>query len=511
MELSEITRSSRLRMLELPIEIHLGIQNQLLNDPDTTMGQLRSLRLVCKMFDNIWLPFAMTNMALIPSNLAHPPYGALVQYLQFLVHGKGNTTNYTTLTIRNWHRFETELDRFSTDIRQLWGEGLMKTLIWILFLIFTHFIIALASLIFYLLLLLVQPHKIPYHISRVFNARRARNQVASLPGKLDVSSIRCCRLFIDSRERDWAMDHSAKVLLSLPQLTELELGISMYTDLEYVVRRLAPLNRLRKLTLLRATVTSFHIRSLSTLIAHNGNLTHLDYDLLPNVPQDLAELFSDVSTDRPLRLYHMSLNSACTNFEALAPHVQSLFSFEYHSGPRNPWCIPFVGAEVFPPTIKVESIDQNLITFIETHPGIASLSIATSRVPQDVVPESLGLFQVLRPHTETLRRLSLNTKLFALSIQNTENEMSFLQCSKNLRELVLEADASLLDYQNSNIGIHNEQRLFPVIALLSRSLTVVIRTQDKAIFHLCVEFCLGSENSLIRDLVRRIAYERRSS
>src|SRR3981081_3995059 len=64
------------------------------------------------------------------------------------------------------------------------------------------------------------------------------------------------RLLLSYNDSDWAIYRSTKILLSLPSLTELELGFADTTDLEYLIRCLAQLNGLHKLTLLPMSTTT---------------------------------------------------------------------------------------------------------------------------------------------------------------------------------------------------------------------------------------------------------------
>ncbi|KIL65334.1 hypothetical protein M378DRAFT_162281, partial [Amanita muscaria Koide BX008] len=264
---------------------------------------------------------------------------------------------------------------------------------------------------------------------------------------------------------------------------------------------LAHLTSLHKLTLLYARIPAQHIMNLSAIIARNRNLSHFVYDWHTDVPLNLFDLFHEVPTDRPLRLHHVSLHSGCVNFKALASHIQSLSSFEFHSNQGNPWCAGFLQAKVFPPTIKVEVLDQELVSFIGRHKGIVSLTIVSGTLH---APQDPSLCKALTRHAEALEYLCLHTEILATMFQAVEDEMYFLQCAKSLRKVILINDKNLSQYQNPINSIEDERRVFPVIAHLDRLLAVIIRTRDEEIYHLCVEFCNHSENQFIRDLAGRM-------
>ncbi|KAM6495329.1 hypothetical protein JOM56_009952 [Amanita muscaria] len=460
----------------------------------------RSLRLVCKMFDDIWASEVMVELMLFPSELAQEPHHSLVKCLQSLVHRKSNTTTYKTITIKNWHILDTRMDRFASALRLFWNQRpiimmiitalivvflivpVVFNQIWIYFFIYTMIFICLILVAFYtvLLVLLIHPKKIPHNTRTVLNVYRARYYSALLPQRVDFPNV---RLFFGYCQCDWVIYRSARILWSLQQLTELELAISDNTDMDYLAKR--------------------------TLIARNANSTHFNYDWRPTgVLRSLSDLFSNVPTDKPLKLHHVSLNDCCTNFEALVPHVLPLTSFTYHSSQGNTWCAAFLRAKVFPPMIKVESLDLRLVLYLRRYSGIISLSIAAATVPQGSSLQGSSLWRALMQHEGTLRQLCLNTKLLTFLLENVENEMNFLQCTSNLHELILMNDEKLSQYQDPSDSIRNERQLFHIIARLSHLLTVVIRAQEKGIFLLCLEFCRTSENPLIRSLVRRLVYER---
>ncbi|KAM6488947.1 hypothetical protein JOM56_015583 [Amanita muscaria] len=547
------------KFLDLPLELHFRVRSLLLTDPDTTLIQLRALRLVCKSFNSIYAPVISSHIVLFPPKLLDPPYLTLVQHLRSLVHERDpSLTYYSTLTIKHWHYADTPLDRRSSLIPQglqpsyrapiaalvhrLWNRrgptptafivlgaatGIIILVILFMYIIIGAIIFLSTVIVLILLIVIFLQRK---RIKTTLNILRVRFYVELLQRKLDLSNIRRVRLFIDSRSRNWSIHRSTSLLLSLPKLTELELCISHDTDLEYTTKCLAPLNRLHKLSLLSATgISPPHTCCLSPLIAQNENLTHFDYDWRPNVPYDLSLLFRDVAISKPLRLRHLSLNTACMNFEAVVPHIHSLTSFEFHYG-KNMWCDTFLRADVFPTTIKVERLDAELTLFIRRHPGIVSLTISMDNPQRQ--PIETPLFDALYHQVNSLRHLCLTTKYLTRVLCNVDVEMSFLRCTNGLRELVLLNDEmgshiplpilfwstnSTIDipffYNYSHqIRLHQyEHQIFPIAARLDRSMTVVIRAQDLKIFHSCFEFCQTSSNPLIRDLTRRLVYEKGSS
>ncbi|KAM6495341.1 hypothetical protein JOM56_009964 [Amanita muscaria] len=470
------TRHNPLWIVYLPLELHLRIRSLLLADPDTTLDQLRTLRLVCKSFDSIYAPVVFSHMVLFPSKL---PYPARVTYLRSLVHGFQNATSpqslrhfssfCTTLTIKDWRFAATPIDRRSSLIppyrdrrtilfgirRKFWNRGLTSTGFFaliilgaIIFLVISVVHLTAEAAIYFSVIIAVflilwaisyrksfNMERIRWRIKSVIYVPQARHYIALLPKRLELPNVRCVRLFVHARESDWSIYRSTRLLLSLPQLTELELTFSSDIDLTYLTKCLAHLNNLHKLSLprTRGRISLPHTASLATaLIAQNEHLTHFEYNWTIDVPFDLSLLFRDVPNFKPLRLLHLALNRTCTNFEVLIPHIQSLTSFQFYYG-KNTWCNAFLRANVFPTTIKVECVDVELILFIREHPGIVNLSISNTSTRVEEIP----LFNVLCRHVQSLHHLCLNTTLLADMISNVEFEMDFLRCTDNLRELIL--------------------------------------------------------------------------
>ncbi|KIL65360.1 hypothetical protein M378DRAFT_162307 [Amanita muscaria Koide BX008] len=512
-------------IMQLPTELHICIRDQLLIDPDSTVKGLRPLRLVCKTFNDIWSPVLMTNMVLFQTDATDH---ALAQLRQ-IVHGKSNAStlaSYTTLTIQNLCCVDTGPDRWCSAARRLREQGIIAVLQWMittLILTLIKFITLVIYFVVYLvfsaltlypfiegiIFLAVLPFKAISHIKRAIPRFKARYYMASLPRKLNTRNIRRVRLLLDYNDSDWVIYRSTRILLSLPHFTELELGLADTTDVEYLVRCLEPLKGLHKLTVLPKRISQWPpslLRCIAALISSNENLTHFDWR--PLIAPDFSALFCDVPTHKPLKLHHLSSSRGCANFDALIPHIRSLTSVEFGFKESNQWCISFSRAKIFPPIIKVELLDQELVTFISGHPGLVSLTIGSDSIMQGTGQRDSSLCKALTHHSETLKYLFFKSKTLAFILQNVENEANFQLSTGNLRELVLETEETFLQYQNATSRIYSERQILPVVAHLSHSPTVTIRTRDKAIFFLCVAFCRNSESPLIRDLAGRIVYER---
>ncbi|KAM6488963.1 hypothetical protein JOM56_015599 [Amanita muscaria] len=417
----------RSHLMQLPLELHICIRDQLLIDPDSTFEELRRLRLVCKTFNDIWSPIVMpTNMVLFQTNDTDH---ALAQLRQ-IVHGKSNASAlaaYTTLTIQNLCCVDTKPDRWYSNARRLREQGriiaalqriiTMQDIVFdICLLIFLIF--AIIPLILRILYLPLLPFKAISYIKRAIPKFRARYYMALLPRKLEMRNIRHVKLLLNN-DSDWVIYHSTRILLSLPHVTELELGLADTTDVEYLVRCLEPLKGLHKLTVL---------------------------------PNWLIRWSPSVLRHKPLKLHHLSSSRGCTNFDALMPHIRSLTSVEFRDTESNRWCISFSRAKLFPPIIKVKLLDQELVTFIRGHPGLVSLTIGAGSTIRGT---DSSLCKALRYHSETLQHLFFKSEVLAFVLQNVENEAEFLLSTGNLRELVLETEETLLQYQNATSRIYS--------------------------------------------------------
>lgn len=443
-------------LTELPTELLLRIGNYTRKDPNISIVELRKLRLVCKTFDAVWSHLVNLNLLLLPKGP-----DSLLQ-LRYLVEGTGKAHSdaYTTITIKNLRSLETA-GASSQD-------------------------------------------------KDVYTVGQAKKHVTSLPHKLDLPNVRCARLLYDHKESEWSISHSTKILLSLKNLTELELCIHDDTDVKHLFRCLEPLAGLQKLTLLPSKVTPSQARAVGNLIARNTTLTHFTCGWQPAHALQRVDPFVEVPSKKPLKLEHLSLSSHCTNLQTLLPHVQTLTSVDFHSMERNTWCTAFTRAQIFPPTIKVDCLDSELVTYVGVHTKIVHLTITANAVSIDSYTGTLqypSLFKTLVKHCGILKYLYLNTRILPVMLQTAPERLSFLRCVIDLEEIVIVNDKTLAEYPDPESIIRDEKRILPVISL-GRTLTLRIRSKDKSVYSQCVEFCRKeASNPLLQDLIGRIVHE----
>ena len=173
------------------------------------------------------------------------------------------------------------------------------------------------------------------------------------------------------------------------------------------------------------------INAAGKVIAANPNLTHLEMThSLGDVKNiDLAQMLAYVPADHPLKLEHIYLSHSFHNLAALAPHIRSLTSIDLADS--------FVLNEllrqgIFPPTIILKEIDQHAINYLDHHPRIVSL------MTWYPCHESFcsAILRILSRHSETISRLGIFFHILYRCIDQTQNELAFLRCTK-LKQLIL--------------------------------------------------------------------------
>lgn len=452
----------------LPMELHMNIRHKLITDLETTISQLRSLRLVCKLFDTVWSPIVLVNMTLFTGY--YPTHH--VNRLFDIVRGKDTTAAFTTtLTLRNWEFLELS-----------WSFWILRN---------------------------------PWHYLRLDTLRRfkeclrARRYASLLPDKLQLPHLRCVRLFFPRSESNWATYQLTRMLAAFPQLTELELTTAANVDMAHVAQCLKPLRGLRKLKLAILCVRRLkdfphavpEINYFGRFIADNHNLTHLTFRSSFTHKFNLSELFLDVPSNRPLILEHFSCNDNCRNFEALLPHIQSISSFEFQCDrpAGNTWCTTLSDAGIFPPTMTAHFLDPQLTMYLTKHPAIVGLSLFGEGATISTI-ESDELCSILVQHSATLQYLKITSANLALMLRTLQNELNFKQC-KNLREIAL--TRALWESDEP----YHEKQVLPVLAHLDCSLTVVLQYVRVATFDACVEFCRKSDDTFVCNLAGRLVLE----
>jgi hypothetical protein len=273
---------------------------------------------------------------------------------------------------------------------------------------------------------------------------------------------------VSLNDSKWIISREIKLLQQLPRLSELFLVMDLaLEELNHLVDCVSKLHNLQKLGFRfyhnpppkgwfyvpSNTNHNFsRLNAVGMIIAANPNLTHLEVTYLhPNQRLlvfeniDLAQMLAYVPADFPLKLEHICLSHSVRNLAALAPYIRTLASVDLgNSSMLN----ELLRQSIFPPTITLTKIDQDAIEYLNRHPRIISLTIVYSPCHESFRSTVL---RILYRHSKTLTHLGIFSLTLYQCIDQTENELAFLQCT-NLKQLVLYHYI----YSNRHIGIEKQ-------------------------------------------------------
>ena len=142
-------------------------------------------------------------------------------------------------------------------------------------------------------------------------------------------------------------------------------------------------------------------------------------------------MLHDIPDNRPLKLESITIDCLFAKEDALLPHIQSLSSLETRQNDvRNSTTLySMLGRTlVFPPTISVDSLNNDICMYLECHPGVSNLSIDN----KGYLGSSRQLSKVIMRHSGSLQKL--RTRSHMLLTLNAE--VALLKCMQ-LSELVL--------------------------------------------------------------------------
>jgi len=340
---------------------------------------------------------------------------------------------------------------------------------------------------------------------------------------------------VSLNDSKWIISREIKLLQQLPRLSELFLVMDLaLEELNHLVDCVSKLHNLQKLGFRfyhnpppkgwfyvpSNTNHNFsRLNAVGMIIAANPNLTHLEvtyssthFWIFQHV--DLARMLAYLPADFPLKLEHLCL-SHCTfhNLTALAPYIHTLASVDLDD---SDMLHQLLRQSIFPPTTTLTKIDQHAIEYLDRHPRIISLIIYSP------CHESFcsAILRILCRHSKTLTHLGIFSLTLCQCIDQTENELAFLQLT-NLKQLVLyywhKHDPNWtqkkmvlplsrsLDSLSHTKTWFQQEILLPLIAHLPNSLTLVINQTWAC--EMCSKFCIQSQNPFVRDLASRIVYE----
>ncbi|KAF8338389.1 hypothetical protein F5887DRAFT_517606 [Amanita rubescens] len=485
---------------KFPPELLERIIIHFIRDPYTTFDQLKSLRLVCRIFSDVAGRRVLSRVRLFrllenPLMKFPPPLSIISLEL--------NCDLYETSTlVADWRNVDASM---FISFRQMRNSNE-----WV-FPIICNF--TLVPLI-YLLRFIFCPGTLPLCIYSSINRLRSKYRLsrASVFNTPNVYRF-ICKTHDFKPIQKWATTSIVKLLLELHQLSELVLLIDSQQNLRHIFKCFSKLRNLRKLEIwlglgdLKRYNPDWPspINDLGKVIGSNPNLTHLDLHWAPGVAGSgsFSTIFSHVPAGGPLKLEHFAISNSPSDVTAIVPHLRSLTSIGILSAfvPCTLLVQVLHSERIFPPTIQMSHIDDHLVTYLSHHPRIVSLSIRAA------FNEVFGrkILQIMALHSESLTYFATYSSSFISCLEHVENELSLLQCTK-LEQLLL-----WYDYRN-RIDLPGPPKLpetfiahLPIIARLPSSLTLVYN--NFKLFEACIAHCSQSEDSLIRDLKGRIVYD----
>ncbi|KAF8344982.1 hypothetical protein F5887DRAFT_968837, partial [Amanita rubescens] len=420
--------------------------------------------LVCRTFNAIVAPYALSCICLFRDE--KDLLGNLRQ-LRTLLSSKPtqHLCMADTLVLKEWIWIYGVNPYFYHDLPTIGSFVLLNSLVALLFLV---------SL----------PYTLPVAVFKTSVRLHARFRLSG-KFKINLPNIRRVVWTVFKQDPKWLLSRSVKLLLRIPQLEELALVIDERSNnLDCLAQSLSQLHTLRKLELdfrfrkdKLGSPRNYEIHKFGKVIAANSNLTHLKLKNSGTGDNaDLSHMFSYVSADRPLKLEHLTLSGLFFGEEAITPHIRSLTSFHLSNGV---YLRLLLAEGIFPP-----------------HPRITSLSFVGGCQGEPI-------FETIARHSASLTHLSIYAWKFYDLLERIANETILLRCT-DLQELVF--------YYHRNVSgpypqvTPEMEKALTIVARLQTSLILVITAYD--VFKCCVQHCRLSRNPLLRDLSKRIVFQK---
>ncbi|PFH50326.1 hypothetical protein AMATHDRAFT_47979 [Amanita thiersii Skay4041] len=480
-------------LVTIPYDVKLLIRDQLVHDFDVSFSELKSLRLVCREFNDLFLPVTYVHLQLF----GYPSTADNNRQLKALSHRTTSSEAVRTLTIH----FTEWLSRSSFHSipymreRNNWVSPILSNISKVVSNVVT---IPLA----------------PINTAKRFGAQcyRSACRINFLyTKKLRTPNVNRVRWFVWPYEPESIVVHTVKLLSRLPQLTELELSL---TTVEYpkFFRHLNGLTNLRKLTFQLCPdrpCSDSQIHFLQHLIAANRNLTHLVVDIRGDhggrYHVDLANLFRGVPVDQPLQLQHLGINQAFLGGwdpQIIEPHIRSLTSIELDFSwvfqPRefhNFWGF-LASMGVYPSHIYANHIDERLFNYLYLHPNLTGLSLP------GVYAHGNDIIQILSQHAKTLQYLRMSLPTLVNMVRTPRNKRTFLQCT-SLQYIYCKHSIKHFLSHNTVVQPAVESFLDLVVQL---DCSVHLMLEDREAFDFCQQLCRNSSNTFRRQLETRVFF-----
>ncbi|KAF8622981.1 hypothetical protein AX15_006579 [Amanita polypyramis BW_CC] len=491
-----------LNLASLPAELILHIGYKLLQDPETTLKDIRELRLVCKSINRVFAPVALSKIHVFCEDLFyrdHSPYSlsANSEQLCCLVNGSGYVSYARTLVLHPWdpmsRKYKTYtyykraakrmLREFAAHMRH--PRDVCR---------FSEFVVRL---------------KARNHIKRI-------NEIS-----FDLPNVRCVRWSIwtgTHHNSERSLRINLRLLETLPSLTELDISLfntTCHFNADLLTAAVANIRSLQKLTVYigyklihfdEDKPCSKCFTWIKHLIAHNPDLTYLNLHCSGETRTPACDLFEDVPVDRPLKLRHLRICHDCFPITPKALlYLRSLTSldlaFPLTSAIDEIWQI-LMDEKIYVSSLRVNAVTYNTFRYLDVLDNLTRFAIHLSIPPYVERERAMFLFLALAAHADTLEYLSLDPYDWGLWHNDLDTQLSILRLTR-LKELTLVAR---IDRYHEPAQIVQElNEMMHIVSRTEAPLTIVIEGQ-LAVFKDTVRRCREDDSREVQLLSQRIVH-----
>ncbi len=209
-------------------------------------------------------------------------------------------------------------------------------------------------------------------------------------------------------------------------------------DLSYIFKCLSKLHNLRKLRIEIFNRCGYWypnrpnpLNDLGKVIGANLNLTHFELFLNGRIRVSCSAIFGHVPASSPLKLEHLSISDSFSDVQAIIPHIRFLTSISFYAYYDQILAV-LRSERIFPPTIQVSIIRNNLLDYLRDHPRIVGLFVNN---PYEEVAGTM-ILGIMAQHSESLKYFGTTSSGFSCSLRPVQNELLLQQCTK-LNHLIL--------------------------------------------------------------------------
>ncbi|KAK2464692.1 hypothetical protein APHAL10511_003268 [Amanita phalloides] len=425
-----------------PVELLLRIGNEVHHHPETTFGQFKQLRLVCKFFDQVFAPIVLSSILVFRGDSFTT---ANCEMLLSLISGSGYASYAKKLVLNSWVSRETVMPSDDggdiADQEGFWSSCVPLTK-WI-----------------------YQVIAVPKN-----TGRRPREATIELKAEEYIECIDQVSFNLPSVQTvQWSIGrqpcHNSKksmcinlrLLETLPSL--LELNLFLYNSSCHRTDLLAvSLPRIRNLQKLEVYVEyvgreqeGLSFMWLKNVIAQCPDLTHIAIRCVsPSHSALLSELFEGVPADHPLKLEHLHICDYCYDITPkVLSHLRSLTSLQIRNtrydgvltSVHQIWQV-LIDERIFVEKLSTNIISEDILRYISHLDNLTHFSIRGFVFSPFAQETAQSLFHELAMHSSTLTHLELGPLNWSDWQCNTLAKLSFLQCV-GLEQLTLAVDVGI--------------------------------------------------------------------